>query len=382
MVSDYNTAMQRWIFGSALPWWAKNGIDREFGGFIEAVTFDGDDAATAFKRTRVTCRQLYVFSHAHTLGWSDGLDLTKRGMSYLIEKAWQGPSKGFARRLSRNGSVLDPTPDLYDHAFVLFALAWRLKATGDREARDWLHWTLDFVEQNLRHPNEGFWHSTPPTGLRQQNPHMHLTEAMLIAHEASGDSRFGNLAKELVALFEKRFFDQDTGTLAEYFTDDLSRASGAEGHIVEPGHQLEWAWILNRCRIQLGVDTASTIRSLVKFAEQHGVDQTSSATYNQIRDDGAPIDLGSRCWPNTERLKSAVALYELDAKDPTPVFTSSGGLLLDRYLATEISGLWIDAFDSRGSAVAETVPASTLYHVFLAFAEVLRTSRSLGQTQA
>lgn len=53
---------------------------------------------------------------------------------------------------------------------------------------------------------------------------------------------------------------------------------------------------------------------------------------------------------------------------------SSVGLLMDRYLAHTPRGAWIDAFDAEGNSIVKTIPASTLYHVFLAFAEVLRVS--------
>jgi len=378
VTSRDHLAIRRWLFETALPWWAANGADRVNGGFIEQMTFAGLDAGVAFKRTRVAARQVYVFSHAHVLGWSGGLDQTAMGVDYLIARAWQGPDKGFARNLTRGGDVLDPIADLYDHAFVMFALAWRFKATSDNLARDWLHRTLDYVEVHLRHPREGFWNWSPPSGLRQQNPHMHLTEAMLIAHEATGEARFADLARELVSLFLTRFVDLRSGTLAEYFTDDLSRSPGEEGRVVEPGHQMEWAWILNRARLQVGVDTSAAIRALTSFAETYGVDPGSGATYNQVRDDGAPLDRASRTWPNTERLKAAVALYELDGTDPGPVFETCCRLLLDRYLATDVPGLWIDSFDPEGRATAASVPTSTLYHVFLAFAEVLRTGEALG----
>ena len=47
-------------------------------------------------------------------------------------------------------------------------------------------------------------------------------------------------------------------------------------------------------------------------------------------------------------------------------------LLFERYLGREPAGTWMDAFDESGMPLNKTVPASTLYHVFLAFAEVLR----------
>jgi N-acylglucosamine 2-epimerase/mannose-6-phosphate isomerase len=374
LLLPHRDAIHNWMFETALPWWAANGVDRAHGGYVEQMTIDGHDAAVPFKRTRVTARQIYVFSHGYMLGFEAGANLARHGVDFLVSKAWLGPDKGFARRLSREGALLDPTPDLYDLAFALFALAWFHKATRDPAARDWMHRTLDFIETHLRHPKGGFWHEVPPKGFRQQNPHMHLTEACLAAFEATGEKRFGQLATELVGLFQTRFFDLKSQTLAEYFNDDWSRAPGPDGRITEPGHQMEWAWILNSCRRLLDLDVAPQIRAAIAFAEKHGVDPATGVTFNQVRDDGVPIDKGSRTWPNTERIKAAIALHELDGVDPSRVVQSSAGLLLNRYLAHTPHGTWIDAFDADGKPAVNTIPASTLYHVFLAFAEVLRVS--------
>ncbi len=375
MALPHRDAIHDWIFKSALPWWAANGVDRANGGYVEQVTPDGRDAGIAFKRTRVTARQIYVFSHGHMMGFAPGLELAKHGVDYLAAKTWLGPEKGFARRLSREGALLDATPDLYDHAFVLFAFSWHYKASGDKASRDWMHRTLDFIEAKLRvSGGEGFWHELPPSGWRQQNPHMHLTEACLVAFEATGEARFSTLARELVNLFTSRFFDLNSRTLAEYFTEDLARAPGEDGRIVEPGHQLEWVWILNACRKQLGMQLSPQIRALAGFAERNGVDPATKITFNQVRDDGAPIDRASRTWPNCERIKAAIALHELDGIDPSAVIESSGRVLFDRYLSQNTPGTWIDLVDANGNPVPGNAPASTFYHVLLAFAEVLRVS--------
>lgn len=366
-------AIRSWMFDQALPFWAQHGLDHEFGGYIEQLTLEGRDAEIPFKRTRVACRQIYVFSHAAIMGWSAGNQLAEPGIDYLTKQAWQGADKGFAKLMTRTGDVLDPTPDLYDLAFVLFAFSWRHRAMKDALSLQWMHTTLDFIEQKMRHPSGlGYWHELPPKGFRLQNPHMHLTEACLAAFEATGEQRFAERAKAMVNLFQTKFFDKASGTLAEYFNEDWSRASGDDGRITEPGHQLEWAWILNAARKLLGVDTAAEIRAAIRFAETHGVDQRTAVTFNSVRDDGTPIDRGSRTWPNTERLKAAVALYELDGVDPAPVIDPTAELLLQRYLSHNPPGTWIDAFDGDGKPLVKTVPASTLYHVFLAFAEVLR----------
>jgi N-acylglucosamine 2-epimerase/mannose-6-phosphate isomerase len=367
--------IRNWLFETTLPWWAEHGVDREHGGFVEQITPQGQDAGIAFKRTRVTARQIYVFAHGYALGYSPGRDIAKSGFTYLTDRTWLGADKGFARRLTRAGEPLDLTPDLYDHAFVLFALAWFHKVNGDATSRDWMHRTLDYIEGHLRvRGGEGFWHELPATGWRQQNPHMHLTEACLAAYEATGEARFSELAAELTQLFSRRFFDLGSQTLAEYFTNDLARAEGEDGRITEPGHQFEWSWILNSCRKLFGLELGPQIRALAGFAAKHGVDKESGITFNTVRDDGVALDRASRTWPNTERIKAAIALYELDGVDPAPTVKSSCDILFGRYIGRTLPATWVDVVDASGAPVPGNAPASTLYHVFLAFAEVLRVA--------
>ena len=368
-----------WLFTKSLPFWVEAGVDRKFGGFVEELDFDGSDAGLPYKRVRVTCRQIYAFSHASLLGWTDGAHLIDYGAQYLVDKAWQGGDAGFAFRLARSGEVSDPTADLYEQAFTIFAFAYAYKATQNTDYLQWAHKTLDFVEKHLRdRDGEGFWHNSRRAGHRQQNPHMHLTEACLAAYDASGDARFSGLAKELIALFERRFCDPATGFLREFFEADWSPAKGDEGRIVEPGHQYEWAWILQNARAGIGAGRAETIRALVSCAETHGLNPATGAIMNRIDIDGRPLDAGSRSWPNTERIKAAIALYELGGGDPAAVVEKTSRLLLKRYLSSAPGlidipeGAWIDAFDGVGEPIAERIPASILYHVLLAFAEVLR----------
>jgi len=368
-------AIRSWMFDKALPLWARHGVDPVHGGFVEQMDFAGRDAGLDFKRSRVAGRQAYVFSHAQVLGWQGGNKLAGQAIAWLTERAWLGPDKGFARTLTREGEIKDATPDLYDYAFIMFGFAWRHRLMKDEASRDWLHLTWDFVEMALRHPGgEGFWNEVPNKGWRQQNPHMHMTEALIAAYQATGEERFADAVRELVELFQTRLFDRPSGTLAEYFTDDWHRAPGDDGRLVEPGHLMEWAWILNEARKLTGADTAEDIRAALRFAEGHGVDPADHATFNGVRDDGVVINRASRSWPNAERIKGAVALWELDGVDPAPVIDTSAGLLLSRYLALEPAGIWIDQFDADKQPISSTVPASTLYHLFLAFAEALRIS--------
>lgn len=365
-----------WMFDQALPLWAQRSTDYVSGGCVEQLALDGGPSDAGFKRVRVPARQIYVYSHAYLLGWQPGLALARALYDSFRETAYLGSTIGWAKRLTSTNAVLDNTIDLYDNAFALFALGWFYRASGDRQVLDLAIDTAKLINIKLRHPKIGFWHQVPPAGPRLQNPHMHFLEACLACHDASPEPLFADLARDVLDLFKTKFFNQASGTLCEYFDDDLAPVEGPRGQIVEPGHQFEWAWILAKAKVTLSVNSDDAIARSVAFCERYGVTPTG-LTYNQITASGDIIDGGSRTWPNTERIKAAVALFETFGQDPLPVLTQTLDALFTHHLSGPMPGLWIDAFDASGQPVATAIPTSTFYHLFLAFAEILRIAPRL-----
>jgi len=358
-------AVRNWMFGAALPFWAEHGVDRASGGFLEELSASGQDTGCAFTRVRVICRQTYVFAHGAALGWSRGEQLSADGFAYLNKHARLAPGQ-WAKRLSRDGTVLDASADLYDYAFVILTAAWRFGISADADARDCAVATLKFVREHMRAPGEGFAHKLPHDGRYLQNPHMHLAEACLVAFEALADEQFIETAREIIELFARRFFDGRT--LGETFAQDWTRT----GTIVEPGHHFEWAWILGEFQRLTGEDVSPLAVAVSDFAERHGVNPLSGAVYDAVDVSGEVARSTSRIWTSTERLKGVLALYELTGKDPRPALAQTLNLIFGRYMAGQIPGLWVDQFDGNGAPISKAVPASCVYHLFLAFAELLR----------
>jgi mannose/cellobiose epimerase-like protein (N-acyl-D-glucosamine 2-epimerase family) len=366
--------IRHWLFDEALPFWATSGLDTDFGGPLEALNLQGTGSANiTFKRTRVAARQLYVYSQASLLGWSDGRAVADTMFEHLMSRCWTGMDTGWVKRIAPDGSIIDPTPDLYDYAFMLFALGWYYRATKNALALSMAHKTLDIVEAKFRHPLGGFEHELPASLPRLQNPHMHMLEAMLALVDATdGDGRFVDLSNELRDLFAHRLFSSATGVLPEFFDANLVAVAGERGRIVEPGHHMEWAWILGQHQRQTGQDNTGLISSLMTFAEENGVDAHTGLTRNMVRDDGLILDGGSRTWPNTERIKGWLAWQEFGGKDARSAVTQTVETLFARHLNHPVAGCWYDAFDAAGACTAVDIPTSTLYHVYLCFVEILR----------
>src|SRR5271165_7168847 len=337
--------VRRWLFDSALPLWSVRGLDLDGFGFVEQLALDGRPSDPGFKRTRVQARQIYVFSHAHRLGWNGPAgEAASRGLDFLLAQAWL-PEGGWARRLGRRGGILDPTYDLYDQAFVLFALGWHYRAFQDERSLHWARRTLDSVRDRLARPDgRGFWAILPAGGECLQNPHMHLLEAMLTLAEATGEAMFFEQARKIVALFSASLFEPASETLGEYFDAAWQRQPGPRGLVVEPGHHFEWIWLLRHYRRLGGEDLAATAGALHRFACQHGVAPATGLVFDAIDAGGRVLDARHRCWPQTEALKAHLAMAEWRGRADLGAITGVLGNLLDRYLAHQPAGTWIDQF--------------------------------------
>lgn len=364
--------VRTWLFDVALPFWAENGVDRVSGGFVEQLTLAGTDGGVDFKRTRAQCRQIYCFTHAALLGWREGAEVADHGWQFLL--AHGALSDGaWVRRMGRTGGVLDPTCDAYDMAFVLFSHAWRHRLTGESQVVLSALATVDALNRRLRHPNGLGWIACEGRAQpREQNPHMHIAEAALELADTTGEARFADVAEEVIALFRGCFLDRQFGVLREYYGPDWSKPDPARGNVVEPGHMLEWAWILVRAKKLLGTNVGEDPLLLFENAESLGVSRKNGLVVDQIDPEGTVLSGGSRAWPQTERLKANLAMLESYGRDTRGGIAESVDTLLNRYLATEPAGTWLDQFDEYGRPAVDKIPSSTFYHVMLAFSELLR----------
>jgi mannose/cellobiose epimerase-like protein (N-acyl-D-glucosamine 2-epimerase family) len=367
-----------WLFDCALPFWTHVSLDTQGPGFCEHLALDGRPAKVAYKRLRVQARQIYVFSQAHLLGWQRGAELAARGYGFIKTSSLRLNGE-WAKTLRRDGSVLDPTVDLYDLAFVLFSLAWFARATGDVEALALARRTLAWTEQNMTHTSGGYKNSSPALpGPRLQNPHMHLLEAALALYESSGERAYARCALNILQLFRAHFKDASSGAIGEYYTEQFLSSPEAEGEHVEPGHLYEWVWLLDQAQKLLGVDARQDQLAVYEFAERHGVHTDSVSVIDTISRSGAPIRTSRRLWPQTEAIKAHCVM--LRAGQPTCAQRVVDGVrhLLTTHLSECPPGAWRDSFTELGIANSGKIPASSLYHVMTAYSEVDRLAADVG----
>jgi mannose/cellobiose epimerase-like protein (N-acyl-D-glucosamine 2-epimerase family) len=298
----------------------------------------------------------------------NGAAVAGQGFDFLMRHACpDGASHGFVMSVSATGVVRDSRRDTYTHAFLLFAFSWLYRATGRADVLVAIGNVLTAL-QALRHPSGiGYQEGNDAALPRRQNPHMHLLEAFLAAHAATGRTDMLAAASEIHALFMNRFFDEQV--LREYFTDDLAPAPGEVGEIIEPGHHFEWVWLLQQYDKAVGTDSTAAMRALADFAQRHGVSLGTGLICNEVLSDGRLRNGARRVWPHTEALKAHLALGEGAAADAM-VQTLFAHFLTPAHHPVWPGG-WVDRLDARDAPIVAAMPASTFYHLFVAFAEYL-----------
>ncbi|KCZ91799.1 N-acylglucosamine 2-epimerase [Hyphomonas johnsonii MHS-2] len=361
---------------ACFPLWAERGVGPG-GLFRETLNLDHTPADTDTTRVRVQARQTYVFTEALRLGWRPDMarDRIELGLGVLTGLA-RRPDGLVGRTLRADGTGwADDTADLYDIAFTLLALAEAGAALGGTGAvRASANALLDSVDRQMRdRTNGGYAETLPPPPMRLQNPHMHLLEACLALHRADPDTPYLARAGEIISLFETRFTAGPGGLLGERFTTGWQEPTGRDAEIVEPGHQFEWVWLLHTYAAAAGLPVPDAATRLYTFGIS-SLDQDGRACQEVTR--GATAEDGSRrTWPQTEALKAHLAMFESTRDDRfADAACQSFDVLMDEFLTPD--GGWIDHYSAKGEVLVRDMPASTGYHVVLAFSELMRIMRA------
>ncbi|MEJ6788930.1 AGE family epimerase/isomerase [Brevundimonas sp. BR2-1] len=366
-LADRAQSFDRWLRLNALPIWATIGVD-DNGGFRETIDLSGS-VSGEFRRARVQARQAYVYCAAGDFGWSGPWrSVVSRGL-VRFEATNRRDDDLYRTLVSADGAALDDSAFLYDQAFVLFAFAAAAKAGIAPELMTERAHAVRAALAGVRVPAGG-WREAGDHPY-QANAHMHLLEACMAWEAIEPKGEWRAMADEIVALARRAFIDPHGGFLREFFDESWASAAGEDGRLVEPGHQFEWAWLLTRWGRLRGEDWALETAIRLYDVGSRGVDPVRGVAMDALNDDLSVRSEQARLWPQTERLKAALILTEkAKGEQRARLLDDAGKALagLQRYL--EPSGLWRDKMRADGGFVDEPAPASSLYHIMVAWEQV------------
>ena len=364
-LADLSERLEQWLFTAALPVWWTLGADHTGGGFYEKIGLDGRPV-DGVRRTRVQARQIYAYAAAGRMGWTGPWrQAVEHGLDALLNRHRRADSL-FLFSAQPDGAPVEERAMLYEQAFGLLAMASASTALPERtdlpEAAEEL---MVRLTSWARH-GAGFRESKPDQPF-QANAQMHLLEAALAWTEAGGGDIWSDTADEIAELALTRLIDPVSGGVREVFDADWAPAQGVDGRLMEPGHQFEWAWLLDRWARQRGREDVAPVVRRLYAAGKAGIDPTRGVAIDAMLDDMSVQRSSARLWPQTEWLRAAATFAhqagEGDARRRLERDAIAGARGLKRYLDTAVAGLWRDTLQSDGRFIEEPAPASSFYHL-------------------
>ena len=264
---------------------------------------------------------------------------------------------GYVHRVASDGQVTNDMRDLYDHAFYILAASSLYALTKDDRYLEDAETLFNWIDKTLIHPDGG-WRENNQVGdsaPRRQNPHMHLFEASLFLHGVTQNPNHLRYAQAVFPLFGTHFFD--SGTISEFFNADWTLKSGEEGQIAEPGHAVEWVWLLGQFAGSTGLDVRKYQSALYSRALR-GRDCFLNDVENKAGDTRRET---KRLWVQTEVIKAHLAMAELKVPGSREMAAATIDALFPTYLTAD--GLWNDQINDCGANIARTIPVLSLIHI-------------------
>lgn len=370
-------AYTNWVAANALPFWSDAGFDKEHGRFFERMDLAGRPITEVPHRAIVQARQIFVFAQAETLGWYPGGELAEIAMASLLRDfhGLSAKSEGFAFSVGVSGSIISDVRDAYTHAFVLFALATLYQLNGDKTLLVIAGETICFLEAYLEDPvHGGFFDMFPIANPdKRQNPHMHLLEAYLALENAAPGRGYIERARKLVVLLQERLFDAQNGVLLEYFTKDWgTHPDPLKCDVFEPGHHFEWVWLLHEYEKKTADDMGFWITQLDENARLSGIAK-DGLIFDEVGSDMRVRKSSHRVWSHAEALKAAAARHSNGDQSAGHFAGRMALTLMENFLGKPFAGGWTDHITAACEPLVNYVPASSLYHLFFAAAEIARS---------
>lgn len=362
----------QWFQRDALPLWASVGIDPQTGANFEKLLADGSPDKECNIRVRVQARQIFVYAFAHHLGWFEGAQKTAEGIMHFMESSTRHPTAtaGYTHLMDASFKVIDQKQDLYDHAFFLLSHCWYYRAFQSSASLEQADRIIDHLDREFGSDVGGWTEGDYPHTLRRQNPHMHLFEAFLALYDATKDPKYLQKADQIYTLFCTKFYDADHHVLLEFFNEDWSLAEGDKGRTIEPGHMMEWVWLLRWYATLCGKNVDQYADALYDKAMTMGFAKSSGLMYDETLIDGQLLGATKRSWPMTEVIKANIAQARAGNKACEGRAAAAIETLFTYYLTADIAGTYCDQRGANDEVLMESAPASTLYHLIVAAAEV------------
>jgi N-acylglucosamine 2-epimerase len=269
------------LLESVLPFWERNSLDRDCGGYFTCLDRAGRVYDTD-KFVWLQARQVWTFSMLYNRverrqAW---LEVAAHGARFLTEHG-RDQRGDYYFALDRLGRPLVAPYSVFSDCFAAMAFSQYALASGDEEAKGLALAAFENVRRRRDNPKGAYSKAVPGT-----RPLMGLSLPMILANVTlelewllPADVVRATLA-ECEDLVFSRFLDRERMLLSEHVAPDGTLVDCFEGRLLNPGHGLEAMWFFMDIARRRGDHRLAELATDVALATlEHGWDQEHGGIY-------------------------------------------------------------------------------------------------------
>ena len=301
-----------------IPFWEKNCVDREFGGYFTSLDRDGSVYDTE-KYMWMQWRIVYMFATFHMGEYSRPgfLDIARQGFDFLTRHG-KSEDGSYYFALNRQGEPSVAPYNIFSDCFAAMGAAALYQATGEAAYKAEADSAMQSYIRRMDNP-KGRWEKCLP-GRRKRLSHGHfmiLANLGYVMKDCLGTDRYDADTERAVRTVMEKFWNPESRVLFENVNPDGSfDLDSCEGRFINPGHGLESMWFVlqyaeKRNDQALIRQAADIIKGLFEF----GTDREYGGIYYFMDALGKPhLELQwdmKLWWPHNEAAIASLFAYRL-----------------------------------------------------------------------
>ncbi|MBR4957175.1 MAG: AGE family epimerase/isomerase, partial [Lentisphaeria bacterium] len=274
------------LLNSVIPFWEKNCVDREFGGYFTSLDRDGSVYDTT-KYMWMQWRVVYMFAEIYLAGYKkdEYVSIAERGFDFLY-KYGRDEAGRYYFALNRQGEPAMAPYSLFSDCFAAMGCAKLYKITGKKLYAEAAASAMNNYLQRAKSGNSALqWNKsmsgkTPYYSLGQ---YMMMANLGLIMNDCLGSREFDSAMDTAVDMVLNKFYSPDFGLVFENMpvNSDKPDLESSIGRQMNPGHVLEAMWfLLNHLEGKPGEeDKVKAICNIIANTFEFGWDKTYGGIY-------------------------------------------------------------------------------------------------------
>lgn len=245
MMQDFAEKYRKELVDNVMPFWERNSLDKEFGGYFTCLERDGKVFDTD-KFMWLQGRQIWTFSTLYDKLTPNELwkEIAVHGADFILNNG-RDDNGDWYFSLDRRGKPLVQPYNIFSDCFATMGLAALFKITNKDEYGQVAHNTFNRIIERQQNPKGKYSKAFPNTrNLKGFSLPMILSNLSLEMEHIVGTRLVESLIDEVIHEVMEVFYQKDTGLIMESVHLDGSFSDTFEGRLVNPGHIIEAMWFM------------------------------------------------------------------------------------------------------------------------------------------